>query len=241
MPLRDHFHGPARKRWPWTSIHSTWIVEITRALNQRLPPQYRALPTIHLGGQGQVDVATVTDQAGLQGETANGSVATAVWAPPQPPIVVPAALADLDVFEIEVRNDDEGYRLVAAVELVSPANKDRLDHRNAFVSKCAAYLQHDVSVVVVDVVTERHESLHKQLMRLLNLDGVPAVEVSAELYAIAYRAVGQDGPPRLEMWPTALHLDGVLPVLPLWIAADQAVPVDLETTYVAACESLRLA
>jgi hypothetical protein len=35
---------------------------------------------------------------------------------------------------------------VAAIEIVSPANKDRPEHRRKFVAKCAALLQQGVSV-----------------------------------------------------------------------------------------------
>jgi hypothetical protein len=49
-----------------------------------------------------------------------------------------------------------GPRLVAAIEIVSPSNKDRPENRGAFVAKVAALLQRDVSVSFVDIVTIRH-------------------------------------------------------------------------------------
>jgi hypothetical protein len=52
--------------------------------------------------------------------------------------------------------------------------------------------------------------------------------------------VGGDGAGRLEMWPHALSVVGVLPTLPLWIGADRAVPLDLEAPYMAACQLLRM-
>src|SRR5438105_15541063 len=42
-----------------------------------------------------------------------------------------------DTFEVRVYDEQRGARLVAAIELVSPANKDRPEHRRAFVLKCA--------------------------------------------------------------------------------------------------------
>jgi hypothetical protein len=242
MPLRDHFRAPVSPRWPWASIHSQWASTITEQLNSTpLPPQYFAVPRVHLGGQAQVDVGTLHDEAGeLQVEAGNGAVATAVWAPPRPPVVVPVEFTDQDVFEIQVRNETEGLRLVAAIELVSPANKDRPASCEAFAIKCAAYLQADVSLVVVDVVTERQESLHAELLRLLRLDNEPAAVVPAALYAVAYRAAGTGPRQRLELWPEALALGAPLPLLPLWIAPDLAVPLDLEASYTMACASLRM-
>jgi hypothetical protein len=154
---------------------------------------------------------------------------------------VPSDVADLDLVEVKVHHDEEGFRLVAAIELVSPANKDRPSHRRAFAAKCAAYLQQDVSVVVVDVVTERQENLHAELMDLLDLGEGPKSAASSELYAVAYRAVSREnGGPILEMWSEPLRVGGPLPVLPLWLSRDLAVPLDLEASYTAACESLRM-
>jgi hypothetical protein len=244
MPLRDHFHRPPRTVWQWQSLHSAWGVFMTEALNRDLlPAAYRAVPNLRLGSHAQVDVATVEGGAETPlAQAANGAVATAVWAPPKPAVVAAADFADLEVVQVEVRNDDEGYRLVAAVELVSPSNKDRVSHRHAFVSKCAAYLLQDVSVVVVDVVTERLENLHAELVDYLKLGDPARAAVTSELYAVAYRVVGREGgqKPRLEMWPEPLRVGAALPVLPLWIAPDQAVPLDLEASYTAACASLRI-
>jgi hypothetical protein len=55
-------------------------------------------------------------------------------------------------------------RLVAAIEIISPANKDRPVHRNNFVSKCAALLKQDVCVVLVDIVSIRNTNLYLELL-----------------------------------------------------------------------------
>jgi hypothetical protein len=44
---------------------------------------------------------------------------------------------------------------------------------------------------------------------------------------------------RLEVWPAALAVGSPLPLLPLWIAPDRAVPLDLETNYEATCQMFR--
>ncbi len=243
MPLRDHFHRPARGIWRWKSFHGLWAAFITQHLNQKpLPPGYLAIPQVQFSTVAQVDVATVRqDEEEEASADADGAVAVAVWAPPKPPVVFEADISDLDTIEIEVRNEDEAYRLVAAIELVSPANKDRPSHRRAFAAKCAAYLQQDVSVVVVDVVTERRESLHVELIDLMGLGEEARAAVASDLYAVAYRAVGrEDGGPHLELWPEPLQVGNPLPLLPLWIARDRAVPLDLEASYTTACESLRI-
>lgn len=74
-----------------------------------------------------------------------------------------------DEYEYEVRIFDlERERtLVAAIELVSPANKDRPESRQGFVAKCAALLRKGVAVSLVDLVTVRRFNLYAQLMEFV--------------------------------------------------------------------------
>src|SRR5688572_16051623 len=55
---------------------------------------------------------------------------------------------DTDEYEVRVSDVKRWRRLVAAVEVVSPANKDRPEHRRLFVAKCAALLQQRVAVTI---------------------------------------------------------------------------------------------
>jgi hypothetical protein len=243
MPLFDHFK-PGTKYDDWEGVHNTWPAYITEDLNnRRLPAPYRATPRTHQGWAVEADVATFEEEEEAletAAEDGNGGVATAVWAPPAPPLVARIDFADLDVFEVRVYDERRARTLVAAIELVSPANKDRPSHRRDFVAKCSAYLQQQVSVVVVDVVTERHDNLHAEFMQFLDLEESFAAAVSSNLYAVAYRTRGKGKRQRMEMWPAALALGQALPVMPLWLATDLVVPIDLEPTYIATCKALRM-
>jgi hypothetical protein len=242
MPLRDHFHPPLKDQEDWESFHSAWVNTIVRRLNSRwLPRHYRSAPQAHLGALIEVDVATyerelpVTDPGGP-----NGGVATAVWAPPRPAQTIAVDLPVQDVFEVRVYDDRRGRRLVAAVELVSPGNKDRPETRHAFTIKCAAYLQQRVSVVIVDVVTDRLANLHAELMDLLQLP-VPVVDPDAPpLYAVAYRTTKEQDAWQMDVWPEQLAIGVPLPTMPLWLASNLAVPLELEHTYEETCQVLRL-
>jgi hypothetical protein len=128
---------------------------------------------------------------------------------------------------------------VAATELVSPANKDRQTHRRAVAVKCARYLQDGISVIIVDVVTERHANLHTDLLDFLNLSVSTPDQGPDDLYAAAYRpliAADQSG---VELWVESLAVGSRLPTLPLWIA-DLALPFSLEESHVAACAARRI-
>src|ERR1019366_3446773 len=165
MPLRDHFRPPLDDMRHWEGLHATWPVMIVASLRRKLPPRYLALPRVHLGASAEVDVATFEDEddgvltAG-NGSVNGGGVATAVWAPPRPTLSVVTDLPDQAVYEVRVYDEKHHSRLVAVVEIVSPANKDRPEHRRAFITKCAGLLQDRVSVVIVDVVTTRTQNLY---------------------------------------------------------------------------------
>jgi hypothetical protein len=61
------------------------------------------------------------------------------------------------------------------------------------------------------------------------------------LSAVSYRAVErEEAAQQLEVWPAPLALGQPLPTLPLWIASDFSVPLDLEASYHMACADLRI-
>ena len=243
MPLRDHFRPPAATRAPWEAVHGGWPMVIVQSLARRLPRRYVAYPRVHLGSFAEIDVSAYEiDNA--PGPAVNGgvAVATEVWAPPRPTLAVVTDLPAQDEYSVRVYDTERGERLVGAIELVSPANKDRLEHRRAFVGKCAALLQEQVSVTIVDVVTIRAFNLYAELIDFI---GNTDPSVGAEpTYAAACRATkpapGPGGPWQLETWLRPLEIGQPLPTLPLWLADDLSIPLDLEESYEATCRALRI-
>ena len=90
----------------------------------------------------------------------NGTGGVAVWSPTRPSLVVEVDLANLDEYEVRIYDVDRARRLVAVVEIVSPANKDRPEHRRVFVTKCAAFLQQRVSVIIIVAVHGQKADVH---------------------------------------------------------------------------------
>lgn len=249
MPLRDHFRPPVVQDCPWESFHSAWANAMVVQFNGGLlPPGFRALPNLHMGTRAAVDIATFheEDRSGAGrasgGDGGNGrQTATAVWSPPRAIVSEEVDFADRDTFEVVVV-DSLQRRLVAAIELVSPANKDRPANRRDFAIKCASYLQQQIALVVVDAVTTRRESLHAELSRLLELSDAFRAAVASPLYAASYRLRLPGSAPRvLELWPAEMSLDEPLPTLPLWLGEDLALPLNLEESYQAAVDWVRLA
>jgi hypothetical protein len=248
MSLRDHFHPPqSRPGGRWGMVHGGWPMMISLALNRILPAGYQAGPRVYLGsrvgpgGAVEIDVAAYeVDDSLSSGDRAGGGAAVLAWAPPEPTLAVATDWPDLDVYEVRVLNTRDGDRLVAAVEIISPANKDRLEHRHAFVAKCAALVQARVSVVIVDVVTNRSGNLYAALLEQLGqVDPSPAGGVGS-LYAASCRPAREAGYWTLQTWAYPLAVGRSLPTLPLWIAENLAVPLDLETSYEETCRGLRI-
>jgi hypothetical protein len=241
MPLLDHFHPPLAPRRHWESFHVNWAGAIADALNESLLPEgYFAEEHAQLGPFVEIDVATFTDSR-PSGDRAGGTATLPprACAPPAPALVVPAAFPD--GVEVLVFESEGGARLVAAIELVSPVNKDRGGHRQAFAIKCASYLCRGISLIVIDFVTSRQANLHNEMMRVLGHGEEFALPAETFLYAVAYRPIVRDQEEQIEVWPSPLEIGGFLPVLPLALDAEQCLPIDLEATYSAACQRRRLA
>jgi hypothetical protein len=243
MPLRDHFRPPLSDRRSWEELHGGWPMMIVAALGAKLPARYVAGPQVHLGSSIEVDVATFEEDEANHatgGERDGGGVATAVWAPPRPTLTVATDLGDLDEYEVRVFDTTRGRRLVAAVEIVSPANKDRPEHRRAFVAKCAALLQARVGIAIVDLVTNRSANLYGELMDFLGQEDPSLADGPPDLYAVACRLTREGEAGRLETWSHPLAIGRALPTLPLWLASDLAVPLELEPSYEETCRVLRI-
>jgi hypothetical protein len=67
-----------------------------------------------------------------------------------------------------------------------------------------------------------------------------SLPVEMVLYAVAYQQIIRDQNEQIETWPEQLDVGQPLPVLPLALNAQLALPIDLEATYMTACQRRRL-
>jgi hypothetical protein len=236
MPLLDHFHPPLKEQIQWASFHSNWATRIADQLTALVPEEFRVEENPRLAGGVEIDIAAShEDEPG-----ANGIASP--WHSPWRPRAVAGTMPALfpDKFEVLVFRMLGGRHLVAAVELVSPANKDRPETRQAFVSKVASYLHDGVSVLVVDVVTERRANLHNEVVRFVGGPDDLLLPSDTELYAAAYRPVIRADVRDIDVWHSAFAVGDPLPTMPLRLIADYFVPVELEATYTEALRRRRL-
>ncbi len=186
MPLQD-----------WTRVdagifhdfHVAWIPEIRKVLNGGLLPEgYYALAEQH-AGRAIADLLTLhTSPANPEGvparlplPPATGGVALAD-APPRARrrhTVEPAALGRRRSLAIR---HVSGHRLVALIEIISPANKDRSRHVKDFVDKAASALDLGVHLLLVDLFPPGpHDpsGMHGAILQELESSEVP-YEVPAD-------------------------------------------------------------
>jgi len=238
MPLRDHFHAPLDNILSWEEFHGQWPATIVQHLNKNLPPRFVAGPRVHHGAQVEIDVSAyeMDELTFPTSDRGNGSV----YAPVQPNVAVETDLLSTDEYEVRVYDTKRNRRLVAAIEIVSPANKDRTEHRSAFIGKCEAMLRKGVSVTIVDLVTSRHSNLYTELLELIDQRDPTMGEEPPAIYAVACRWTERGLGRFLEAWSHPLELGRPLPTLPLWLADDFAVPLELEESYEDTCRTLRI-
>jgi hypothetical protein len=230
MPLHDWAALPG-----WEGVHQVWGVELLYAIKPQLPPAYRAYigttPTFAIGGpeDGRPDVG-VRDWPG--GESPAGRVPDPGPVPDEE--VAVATLAADTALLVE-----RAGRLVAAVELVSPRNKDRASAQAAYAGAYAGYLLRGVHLLLVDVHRRPAAfSFADQVARALGLGplALPAP------HAVAYRVGGPspDGGRFLAVWRRPLVVGEPLPQMRLPLSPEESVAVDLEGTYRRATEAAYL-
>jgi hypothetical protein len=242
MPLRDHFHPPVSKLASWEGFHGQWPAMIVQQLSRVLPEGYVAEPRVHLGPYFEIDVSAF-ERAQPQPANASageGGVATVSWSATEPMLDIEADWPDQYEYEVLVFDQERERHLVAAVELVSPANKDRPESRRALVTKCAELLRQGVSVALVDLVTIRRFNLYSELLEWIGQHDPSLGEEPPPTYAAALRFQKSAGRTHLQTWPYPLVVGQPLPTLPLWLSADCSVPLDLEGSYEDTCRLLRI-
>ena len=228
MMLQDHFHPPLSVYRHWHSFHNAWATYLASQLNEKLPEGYYAESNVHFGVE--IDVAAMNDG------TTEQPVLPLHWMPPDPGQSIPMLFND-SLVEINIFNRSSGPTLAAAIELVSPSNKDRPASREAFLVKCMACLQQGIGLMIVDVVTNRSNSFHDELLTRF---GTPASAVKPDLFAASYRPIERAGQPQLDIWYEVLQVGNSLPTLPLWLPGDLCLPLDLHAAYERTCREHRL-
>ena len=244
MPLRDHFRPPIWKLASWEGFHGGWPMCIVQQLSPLLPAEYTAEPRVHLGSYYEIDVcAYEDDEARTPWKSAppdRNRQGTVTAPPPNPTFVIDAELNEQYAYEVLVYDQTRARQLVAAIEIVSPANKDRPENRRAFVTKCAALMQQGICVSLVDLVTTRGFNLYCDLLSVLDGSDPAFFPDPTPTYAVTLRYRNVKRTSKLESWAYSLAVGDALPMLPIWLSDELNVMLDLETSYEETCRVLRI-
>ncbi len=130
-------------------------------------------------------------------------------------------------------------RLVAAIGLVSPSNKDRPETRASFVAKLAALLSQGVCVSLVDVVNLHEVNLYEQLLDWLESSDPDLGDEPPAMSALTLRLRASGTPRLMDSWYDPLRVGQPLPSLPIWLHETLAVSLNLEESYEETCRLLR--
>jgi hypothetical protein len=123
-----------------------------------------------------------------------------------------------------------GHRLVALLEIISPANKDRAEHVTEFAAKAVSALDYGVHLLVLDLFPPGPHDPH-------GIHGVirQRLEQSDDRYDLPANGpltlAGYTAGPSVEVYLEHLAVGMLLPDMPLFLRPDRYVNVPLELTY----------
>lgn len=217
MPLHDW-----RNDRGFNGLHVIWQNQLLDWVQPRLPEGYRALigsvPAITLDTPPTVDASVV------------------IGSNPNEPDAEGLAVFEMDP-QTAVHIDLHG-QLVAAIEIVSPRNKDRPDARERYLNRYAGYIRQAVHLMMIDILPRPAgfsfaEALESNI-------GFPQGPCPAP-FACSYR-VGEPVPEGtiMEAWRRPLAVGQPLPALPLPLTTTESVLIDLEHTYAEAARRVYL-
>jgi hypothetical protein len=227
MPLHDWNDLPG-----WDGVHNIWIVELLRCIKPHLPEGFRA----YIGSTPALAIGAPLEKP---------DVAVRHWLPEPPPAPPEpasqtAAFPEPDTETATLTLDPQTAvyvalhnRLVAAVELVFPRNKDRPSARTHYLARYLGYLHEGANLLLVDV--------HRRPVGFSFADAL-AAEMQIQQpslpppMAVGYRVGGPaaSGGRLIGIWRKPLVVGQELPKMLLPLSTTQTIEVDLETTYRAA-------
>jgi hypothetical protein len=233
VPLHDWTRVSAGT---YHAFHNAWITHLQESLNGGiLPDPYYALGEQRAGDTGP-DLLALRETNGRETRSESGGNRLVAVAE-APPKVYQTHEASLEAaFYLAkqrtlVIRHATGDRIVALVEIVSPANKHNQSAVEDFVKKVMAALRDGIHVLVIDPIPPGRnapEGMHGILWDKL---GQPHYEPPADrpLTLVSYCA---KSPITVDVEPTRVGL--MLTEMPLYLTETHYVRIPLEATYMQA-------
>ena len=233
MPIHDWTKADTAT---FHAFHTAWITHLSEALNGGvLPSGYYALPEQH-AGRHIADVLTLhAPGVGVRGsESIEGGVAVAD-APPKTQRKMTASPSARSMRRTLAIRHVSGHQVVALVEILSPANKDRQAHIEEFVDKAESALLHDVHLTVIDLLPPARfdpQGIHAAIWERFDEEAYllpPDQSLTLAAYTAGVRPIG---------YVEHLRAGATLTDMPLFLSADRYITLPLESTYMSAFRGL---
>lgn len=234
MPMHDWTRV---KPNPYHAFHLAWLAALQQALNTGvLPAGYYALadqsvPPVSSDVRTLQVPPTTEELPPGPGTSGNGGAQVLTTSPPrvQFSATESSRMAERPLRRIAVR-DESGNRLVAVIEIVSPANKRSNREFRRFLNKTVSLLLDGIHLLVVDPFppTARdprglHAAIWKALVRKADFTPPAGKPLTLASYAV--------GPDEFTAYVEPIASGDVLPDMPLFLTPDGYVSVPLERTY----------
>jgi len=239
MPMHDWTRVSAGT---YHDFHNSWITHLKEALNSGLlPPAYYALGKQRSGDIGP-DVVTLRSEepefaangVSSYDEDCQGGLIAVAEAPPRVQIFQEAI--EETTFYLRRRRTlvirhASGDRIVAMVEIVSPANKHTHRTLRAFVDKVVAVLEEGIHALVIDPFppTRRDpDGLHGAIWEQLTAGDYHPPE-GLSLTMVSYRVTHP-----ITAYVEPFRVGSALIEMPLFLTPEHYILVPLESTYMQA-------
>jgi hypothetical protein len=227
MPLHDWTRVSAGT---FHDFHSAWIIHLKEALNAGLLPRgYYALGEQH-AGQILTDVLTLHAGLAPAPDRGGNGIAVLTEAPPRVSrkvLASEAAAARATRRTLTIRHTS-GHRVVALLEILSPANKDRPASVEEFGRKAESALRQGIHLLVVDLFPpglHDPQGIHEVIWDAYRDE--PNVPPADKPLTLASYVAG----PLPEAYLEFVALGDPLPAMPLFLDVGVYVATPLEETY----------
>jgi hypothetical protein len=229
MPIHDWAQLDAGT---FHAFHTAWITHLSEAMNDGLLPSgFYALPEQH-AGRSITDVLTLHTGTPSVFPQSDGGLAVAEAPPRVSRKVTVSASPRARQRTLSIRHVS-GHQIVALVEIVSPANKDRASHVDDLASKVAAALRLGIHVLMIDLfIPGLHDphGMHAEVWARLD-DEAEQFEASGDTpLTLSSFVAGSE----VDTYVQSLAFGDSLPDMPVFLQPERYVNAPLGASYLAA-------
>ena len=213
-------------------FHCSWITHLGELLNDgRLPEGYYAMTEQH-AGQTLPDILTLQSSCNSSFEDDPGAVAIKLKPPQIARRVVSNEAVQYRLLRrtLAIRHSSN-HRVIALLEIVSPANKDRPSSVTDFVEKVCSALKQGIHVMMIDLFpagSHDPERMHGEISYVAGLEDENQQPLPTDKPLTLASYISRRMP---EGYVEPLAVGDIMPDMPLFLDPDFYVPVPLELTY----------